>query len=86
MKKLLVIIVVLMISVGASAQNDSFFRSNINDYMYDRTTPSVVGTPTFPDPFDNLNHNADAPLGTGLFLLTTLGAGYAISKRRKEER
>ena len=27
--------------------------------------------------------NADAPLGTGIALLTALGAGYVVAKRRK---
>ena len=31
------------------------------------------------------NQNADAPLGTGIAVLTALGAAYLIGKKRSEE-
>ena len=31
------------------------------------------------------DQDADAPLGTGIALLTTLGAAYLVGKRRKED-
>ena len=31
------------------------------------------------------DQDADSPLGTGIALLTTLGAAYLVGKRRKED-
>ena len=31
------------------------------------------------------NQNADSPLGSGIALLTALGAAYLVGKKRKEE-
>ncbi len=31
------------------------------------------------------DENADAPLGTGIAVLTALGAAYLVGKRRKED-
>ena len=31
------------------------------------------------------NDNADAPLGSGIALLTALGAAYLVGKKRREE-
>ena len=36
-------------------------------------------------PNHGLNDNADAPLGTGIAVLTALGAAYLVGKRRHEE-
>lgn len=41
------------------------------------------GTPMLPN--HGLNDNADAPLGTGIALLTALGGAYLVAKRRKED-
>jgi hypothetical protein len=32
----------------------------------------------------NTNGNMDAPLGTGIAVLTALGAAYMVAKKRKE--
>ena len=36
-------------------------------------------------PAHNQNSDADAPLGTGIALLTSLGAAYLVGKKRREE-
>ena len=41
------------------------------------------GEPLLPN--HGLNDNADAPLGTGIAVLTALGAAYLVGKRRHEE-
>jgi hypothetical protein len=41
------------------------------------------GTPALPG--HGLNTNQPAPLGTGVMLLTALGAAYLTGKRRKED-
>ena len=50
---------------------------------YYNTNRLENGTPMLP------NHgeadNADAPLGTGIAVLTALGAAYLVGKRRKED-
>ena len=38
-----------------------------------------------PDHGETDDQDADAPLGTGIALLTTLGAAYLVGKRRKED-
>ncbi len=81
MKKVLLTIA-LLITIGstANAQTDAFFswnlanddiyRSNINEYL---VLPSIHGSYT----------DAPAPLGSGLLVLTALGAGYAATARKK---
>ena len=41
------------------------------------------GAPLLPN--HGLNDNADAPLGTGIAVLTALGAAYVVAKKRKED-
>ena len=41
------------------------------------------GEPLLPN--HGLSDNADAPLGTGIAVLTALGAAYLVSKKHKEE-
>ena len=82
MKKIFVIIVILVMSLRITAQEDAFFNWNAN---YDRgTAPSVAGTPSLPE-FNGGNQTAVAPLGSGLLVLTALGAGYAVARRRRKE-
>ena len=81
MKKILfAIAIVLTIGFSANAQGrDGFFSSWDNDNYVNRD----------PDPFSLVfpNHFQDsdngAPLGSGLLVLTALGAGYAIARKRK---
>ena len=40
--------------------------------------------PMLPSHNLNTNQNADAPLGTGIAILATLGAAYLVGKKRKE--
>ena len=36
-------------------------------------------------PNHNLDQNQDAPLGSGIVLLTALGGAYLVAKKRREE-
>ena len=83
MKKLLFTIVLLItLSVATNAQKDGFFSWNGNDeddIYRDVTTsglvlPSTHGT--------GVDYNS-TPIGSGIAILTLLGAGYAIKCRRK---
>ena len=82
MKKLIFAIVMIMtLSVNASAQKDGFFGWNNNDENTDRYVdngqsfllPSAHGETT----------DQNAPLGSGLLVLGALGVGYAVIKRKK---
>ena len=84
MKKiLLAIALIFTLSVMSNAQNDGFFRWNGNDeddIYRDVTTnglvlPSTHGT--------GVDYNS-TPIGSGIAILTLLGAGYAIKRRRKK--
>ena len=77
-KTLLTIAITLGLAFGASAQSDGFF-SNWNN-ADDRDVNGEL--PSLPD--HGLSGNQDAPLGGGLLVLTALGAGYAVAKRRDE--
>ena len=83
MKKLLFTIALLItLSVATNAQKDGFFNWNGNDeddIYRDVTTnglvlPSTHGT--------GVDYNS-TPIGSGIAILTLLGAGYAIKRRRK---
>lgn len=86
MKKLAIIIALLfgvntfilaqdgLLRRGPEPVQDMFGKSN-NDAM-----------PLLPSQHDlGGNHDADAPLGSGVLVLLGLGAGYAIARRKKSE-
>ena len=79
MKKIvLAIALVMTMAMGANAQRDGFF-SNYNSG--DRANGDM---PAVPNTEIGNTGNVSAPLGSGLLILTALGAGYAI--RKKENR
>ena len=83
MKKIIfAIAIVLTIGFTANAQNDSFV-----DWEADwgnRTSGYMPGLPAGALGISN-NINAEpTPLGSGLLVLTALGAGYAVAKKRKK--
>ena len=82
MKKLLLTIaLVLTIGFGANAQRDAFFSWNDASNETYRTGESI----NFALPQSHgADYDSEAPLGTGLLILTALGAGYIASKRKHE--
>ena len=83
MKKIyLTLVLVLSMSCNMFAQSDGFFKSN--DEMYNRINdPNAVGLNL---PQTNIGEPINAPatpLGSGLLILTAVGLGYAIRKRKK---
>ena len=86
MKKTLLIIVIMFALAGmAKAQNvpnDNFFvnmeemDNRVGDYD-DLFNPIVPGG-------HGANGDISAPLGSGLLLLTALGAGYALSRKQRK--
>ena len=85
MKKILfAIAIVLTIGLTANAQgrNDAFvndwdnsgFRSGVDPIL-----PAIVG-----GNLGGIEGDPAAPLGSGLMVLTALGAGYAVARKRKK--
>jgi LPXTG-motif cell wall-anchored protein len=81
MKKILFAAVMVMtMAFGANAQNDAFFEWNTAETEIFRTT----GFESLLLPLSHgLETDVNAPLGSGLLILTALGAGYALKKKRK---
>lgn len=81
MKKILFAIAfVMMIAVGAKAQNDNWFRSNDG---YDNRGTGTGSDIVFPGGHNLTNDANGVPLGTGLLILTALGAGYAVARKKR---
>ena len=86
MKKiLLAIALVITMSFGAKAQffglSDGFF----NDWGSSDAIRAVGILPMLPSEH-GITEDVTAPLGSGLLVLTALGAGYAVARRRKNSR
>lgn len=82
MKKiLLTAALVIAMGLGANAQSDGFFN-NQSDFFGVRENTNIE-LPSLPGQFGQSNDNP-APLGGGLLVLTALGAGYAMTKRREK--
>ena len=80
MKKILFAIAIVMTMGFAASAQDGFFKWNDGDNEIYRgssddfsfTLPTEHGYET----------DAQAPLGSGLLVLTALGAGYAVARKR----
>ena len=81
MKKIfLAIAIVFMVSFGAKAQSDGFFRDGgVDDYSGRTDSP----TPLVPTGQVGTIQDTNAPLGSGLLILTAMGACYVIARRKK---
>ena len=83
MKKIvLTVAIVIGLGLTSFAQGGLFQRGNTPENSQEGTSLRG-GTPGLP------GHGSDqdepAPLGSGIVLLTALGAAYGIAKKRKEE-
>ena len=81
MKKILLAIAfVMMMVVGANAQTDGYFSSSSENYSNrgGESTPPEIAMPQHLQ-----NGDQGAPLGTGLIILSALGAGYAVARRKR---
>ena len=89
-KQIMTIAIVLGLSMTSFAQGGLFHRGANADGTPAEVSltgdgskgPGGIGTPMLP--IHEQNGNQPAPLGSGIALLTALGAGYAVAKRRKE--
>ena len=95
MKKLIMTTaIVLGLAMTTFAQGGSMFhRENSGDngnavyqersYFSKDGNGSLLSTPGLPGHGENTNQNA--PIGSGIALLTALGAAYLVGKKRREE-
>ena len=80
MKKILFIIALIFtMCLTASAQSDGYFR---NDSEMSRDIESAA-MPIIPNGTIGTIPDTNAPLGSGLVILTAMGAGYALARRKK---
>ena len=83
-KILFAIAIVLTIGLAANAQ-DGFFRNwdNGDGNRENMTDPN--SSIHFPYQKIDETGNDQAPLGSGLLILTALGAGYAVARRNRKK-
>ncbi len=83
MKKLaLTIAIVLGLCITSFAQGGLFQRGNTPENNNEMNRGFIA--PGMPNSH-GLEGNQDAPLGTGIALLTAFGAAYLVGKKRKED-
>ncbi|MGN0033517.1 MAG: hypothetical protein ACI358_07065 [Candidatus Limimorpha sp.] len=88
MKKIIFAIAIMMtLGMNANAQRDTFFSD-----WYDANSNIRTNDPTTPNlPTSNLilggecGNDENAPIGSGILILTALGAGYAVARKRREK-
>ena len=81
MKKILFAIAFIMVlGFGANAQSDSFFKSDNSNAGSGNRDGESFGMAL---PSHGATDDQQAPLGSGMLILTAMGAGYAIARRRK---
>ena len=86
MKKILFAIAIfLMLGLTANAQGKkyAFFNSGWDNDDYYRGTGNGVFPAVLGGQLGGLTGDQNAPIGSGLLILTALGAGYAIKRRKK---
>lgn len=71
-ESLRLLLLIGLIPLASFAQSDVFFKNENDDIYRDDSWSYNVNTQNF----------GETPLGSGLLILTAVGAGYAISKRR----
>lgn len=82
MKKLLLTLsLTIALGLCANAQRDSFFTCNANDE--DDVYRNIEDGFTLPNAHGTGDDYNSVPVGSGLLILTALGAGYMVSRHRK---
>ncbi|MBO7073800.1 MAG: hypothetical protein J6W12_02675 [Bacteroidales bacterium] len=82
MKKILfTIAIVLTLSFTANAQGRDGFFSNYDNGYGNRATGDALDIQN-PQGHGS-TENVDTPLGSGLLVLTALGAGYAVYRKKR---
>ena len=83
MKKILfaiAIVLTLGLTANSQSKNDAFVTEWDNSGLNrDVIMPAILG-----GSLGDLQGDLPAPLGSGLLVLTALGAGYAVARKRKK--
>ena len=85
MKKIVfALAIVLTMGLTANAQRDGFFNDwdDVGNGLDKINTYEPLRDPGFPG--GHGGGDTPAPLGSGLLVLTALGAGYAIARRKRD--
>ena len=89
MKKLIMTTAIILgLGFTTFAQDGMFHRANSGEnatslYESKGFTKDGIGGPNLPG--HGGTDDADAPLGSGVAMLTALGGAYLVAKRRKED-
>ena len=82
-KKIFVIAILMTMAFCANAQRDGFF-SGYNDDLINRDIDDINGMLVMPNSNIGSYSNESAPLGSGLLILTALGGGYVLTRRKRQ--
>ena len=83
MKKVFFIFaMVVMMGFCANAQNDGWFKNDSD--LSDRTVSGDINDISLPSAH-SLTSDQGTPLGSGLLILTALGAGYVAARKKHAE-
>ena len=82
-KKIFVIAILMTMAFCANAQRDGFF-SGYNDDFISRDIDDINGLLVMPNSNIGSYTNDSAPLGSGLLILTALGGGYVLTRRKRQ--
>ena len=84
MKKLIIsIIFALGFGMSLNAQNDGFFTASYDEYREDNWSSQMPSLPGFHGGLDDYNSTPDAPLGSGLFILSALACLWMKSNENE---
>ena len=88
MKKiLLAIVLVLTIGLSVSAQTDGFFKDDGGSSNNNRTAADDLNVPSgVVGKIKDTNGYNEQPLGSGLLIMTSVGAGYALIRSSKSRK
>lgn len=86
MKKIfLILALVVAMSFDMSAQrSDGFFKSNGDDWGNRMSDPNDIGVIMPGGLLGSTENDPAAPIGSGLLILTALGGGYLVAKKKKK--
>ena len=85
MKKIyLIIVLVFALNSNVFAQRSDGFFSDYDSNPYNRiSNPDDIGLNLPSGSLGSTNSESALPIGSGLLILTALGLGYSIGKRKK---
>ncbi len=89
-KQIITLTIILGMAMTGFAQSSMFHRENSGNngnaiYQGRSFFTKEGGTPTPSNPGHGQGDNQNAPLGSGIAMLTALGAAYLVGKKRREE-